>query len=139
MFNEFKNFITKRNVVDLAVGVVIGASTSKVVGSLVSDVVMPPVGLLLGRVDFSNLFITLSGQSFETVELAKKAGAVTINYGLFVNTLIDFAIIAFIIFLIIHYLDKLKKKEQLKTKTCPFCKSKVNLDATRCSQCTSNL
>ena len=112
MLKEFKEFAMRGNVIDMAVGIIIGAAFGKIVTSLVNDVVMPPIGVILGSVDFSNLFINLSGQSFDSLEAAKKAGAATLNYGLFINTVIDFVIVAFAIFFLIKQINRLKKKEE---------------------------
>ena len=142
MFKEFKEFAMRGNVVDMAVGIIIGAAFGKIVSVLVSDIVMPPIGLLLGRLDFSNLYLNLSGQSYPSLAAAKAAGAATVNYGLFVNTLIDFVIVAFVIFLIVRQVNRLKRAEvpvAPTTRDCPYCLSTVPLKATRCAHCTSEL
>ncbi len=147
MLKEFKDFAMRGNVVDLAVGVIIGGAFGKIVSSFVDDILMPPIGLLMGNVDFSNLFINLSGREFASYKIlsqAQEAGAVTINYGLFLNSLIDFLIVAFAIFLLIRQINKLDKKEEAPaaeptTKTCPFCMSEIAIKATRCPACTSEL
>lgn len=139
MLKEFREFISKGNVIDMAVGIVIGVAFGKIIASLVDDIIMPPIGLLLGKVDFSNLFVTLSGGSYPSVAAAKAAGAVTINYGMFVNTVISFLIIAFAIFLVIRAINRMRKPDAATTKDCPFCKSKIALDASRCPMCTSEL
>jgi large conductance mechanosensitive channel len=143
MFKEFREFAMRRNVLDMAVGIIIGIAFGAIVTSLVNDVIMPPLGLLLGRVDFSNLFINLSGGSYETLAAAEEAGAVTINYGVFVNSVINFIIVAFVIFLIVRSMNKLKRREETQaeptTKECPFCLSQVPIKATRCPHCTSQL
>lgn len=143
MFKEFKEFAMKGSMIDLAVGIIIGAAFSGVVNSLVNDIIMPPIGLLLGKVDFSNLFFTLSGGSFTTLESAKAGGAVTINYGLFVNTLINFLIVAFAIFIVVKQVNSLKRKPEPAaepvTKECPYCKSTVHINAVKCPNCTSDL
>lgn len=142
MFKEFKEFAMKGNVLDMAVGIVIGAAFGKIVTSFVSDVLMPPIGVLMGNMDFSNLFLTLSGTEFPTLAAAKEAGAATLNYGLFLNTIIDFLIVAFAIFLLIRQVNKLKRAEPAAaptTKDCPFCASAISLKATRCPNCTSQL
>ncbi len=144
MGKEFKEFIMRGNVMDMAVGIIIGAAFGKIVTSFVNDVLMPPLGLLLGKVDFSNLFITLSGQSLATLEEAKKAGAVTLRYGLFVNTIIDFLIVALAIFLVIRQINRLKRQpepipEVPTTKACPYCFSMIPLKAVRCPHCTTEL
>ncbi|WP_300347956.1 large-conductance mechanosensitive channel protein MscL [Clostridium sp.] len=147
MWKDFKQFAMKGNVVDMAVGVVIGGAFGKIVTSLVNDIIMPLVGLLLGKVDFSNLYINLSGKDYTSLQAAKAAGAATINYGLFLNNLINFLIIAFSIFIAIREMNRLKnfaikkKEEEVKVteKECPYCFSKINVDATRCPHCTSIL
>lgn len=146
MLKEFKEFAMRGNVVDMAVGIIIGAAFGTIVKSLVSDVIMPPIGLLLGNVDFSDLFIVLKGGSvagpFATVAEAQKAGAVTLNYGLFINTIISFVIVAFAVFLLVRAMNKLKKQEpaaEPTTKECPYCLSAVPIKATRCAHCTSEL
>ncbi len=142
MWKEFKEFAMRGNVMDMAVGIIIGAAFGKIITSFVNDVLMPPIGLLLGKVDFNNLFITLSNQSFATLEGAKKAGAATIKYGIFFNTIIDFLIVAFVIFLTIRQINKLKKEPEpaaLTTKECPFCFSVIPIKATRCPSCTSEI
>lgn len=141
MFKEFKEFALKGNVIDLAIGIIIGAAFNKVVQSLVNDIIMPPVGMLLGKMDFSAMFINISGKQFETLAEAKKAGAATLNYGLFINTMVDFAIMAFVVFIMVKQINRLKRQEPSapapETKECPFCLSNVPLAAKRCSQCTS--
>ncbi|MBN1978667.1 MAG: large-conductance mechanosensitive channel protein MscL [Anaerolineae bacterium] len=142
MWKEFKTFIARGNVVDLAVGVIIGAAFGKIVTSFVNDVLMPPIGLLLGSVNFANLFITLSGGAYATLEEAQAAGAVTINYGLFINTIIDFLIVAFVIFLVVKQVNRLKKPTppaEPTTKECPYCLSAIPIKATRCPHCTSEI
>jgi large conductance mechanosensitive channel len=142
MWKEFKEFAMKGNVMDMAVGIIIGAAFGKIITSFVNDVLMPPIGLLLGKVDFSKLFISLSSQSFATLEEAKKAGVVTINYGSFLNTVIDFLIVAFVIFLMIRQINKLKKDPVPavpSTKDCPHCFTTIPIKATRCPNCTSEL
>lgn len=144
MLKEFKEFAMRGNVVDMAVGIIIGAAFGKIVSSLVKDIIMPPIGLLMGNVDFSSLFINLSSTAYETLEAAKEAGAATINYGLFINTVLDFVIVAFAIFMVIKQMNRLKKKEEAPpaaptTKDCPFCLSSVPIKATRCGHCTSEL
>ncbi|UCG05395.1 MAG: large conductance mechanosensitive channel protein MscL [Desulfobacterales bacterium] len=148
MFKEFKEFAMRGNVVDMAVGIIIGAAFGTIVKSLVADIIMPPIGLLLGNVDFSNLFIVLKEGSvagpFAALADAQKAGAVTINYGLFFNTIISFIIVAFAIFILIRALNKLKRQEEAPaeeptTKDCPRCLSTIPIKATRCAFCTSEL
>ncbi|WP_035291799.1 MULTISPECIES: large conductance mechanosensitive channel protein MscL [Clostridiaceae] len=141
MLKEFKKFALKGNVVDLAVGVIIGGAFGKIVSSLVNDIIMPIIGSLVGKVDFSNLYINLSGQEFNSLAEAKKAGAATINYGLFLNNVIDFLIIAFSIFIVIRQFDKFKKKEApvVTTKKCPYCCTEIDIEATKCPNCTSEI
>jgi len=142
MFKEFKEFAMKGSVLDLAVGVVIGAAFGKITSSFVTDVLMPPLSLLLGSVNFSNLFITLSGETFATLEEAKKAGAVTLNYGLFLGTVIDFLFIAFAVFILVKQVNRMRRPApapEVTTKDCPFCTSAIPLKAIRCPQCTSDL
>jgi large conductance mechanosensitive channel len=143
MWKEFKTFAMRGNVVDLAVGIIIGASFGKIVTSFVSDVLMPPLGLLIGNLDFSSLFINLSGAAYPSLAQAKAAGAPTINYGLFINTVLDFAIVAFAVFLLVHWINRLKRQPEAatapETKACPYCLSTIPVKATRCPQCTSQL
>lgn len=140
MLKEFKEFAMRGNVLDMAIGIIIGGAFGKIVSSLVSDIVMPPIGLLLGRVDFSSLFINLSAQPQPSLAAAKSAGAPTINYGVFLQTTLDFVIIAFVIFLLVKQVNRLKKPETpagTTTKTCPFCVSDIPIKATKCRHCTS--
>ena len=142
MFKEFKAFVMRGNVLDMAVGIIIGAAFGKIVGSLVEDIIMPPIGLLLGKVDFSNLFINLSGKDVSTVAAAKAAGAATINYGIFFNTVLNFLIVALAIFLVVRMVAKMQKPAPTAAPTakdCPYCLSSVPLKATRCGHCTSDL
>ena len=148
MIKEFKEFAMRGNVMDMAVGIIIGAAFGSIVGTLVSDVIMPPIGLLLGNVDFSNLFVVLKEGTapgpYATVAAAKAAGAVTLNYGLFLNTVVNFVIVAFAIFFLVRGMNALKKKEAAPpavptTKECPHCLSTVPIKATRCGHCTSEL
>ena len=144
MFREFREFAMRGNVVDLAVGIIIGVAFGKIVTSLVNDIIMPPIGLVVGRVDFSNLFINLSGQSYASLAEAKAAGAPTINYGVFLNNVIDFVIVAFAIFLLVRFINRLNRQPEAApkaptTRECPFCLSSIPLRATRCPQCTSTL
>jgi len=142
MIKEFKEFVMKGNVLDMAVGIIIGAAFGKVVTSFVSDVLMPPIGLLLGKVDFSNLFINMSGKTFESLAEAKKAGAATLNYGLFLNTTIDFLIVGFAVFLMVKQVNRLQRQEPPAvpvTRVCPFCFTDIPVKATRCPHCTSTL
>lgn len=142
MWKEFREFVARGNVLDLAVGVIIGAAFGAIVTSLVNDIIMPPIGLILGRVDFSNLFIDLSGQGYATLAAAQEAGAPTINYGNFIQTIINFLIIAFVIFLIVRWANRIKSQPEPAsptTKPCPYCVSTIPLAATRCPNCTSEL
>ncbi len=139
VLKEFRDFAARGNVIDLAVGVIVGAAFGKIVTSLVNDVLMPPIGLLLGKVDFSNLFVTLSDKQFDTIAAAKAAGAPTLNYGLFINNIIDFLIVAFVIFLLVRQINKLVKKPAPATRDCPYCVSAVSKKATKCPNCISDL
>jgi large conductance mechanosensitive channel len=143
MLKEFKEFTMRGNVLDMAVGIIIGVAFGKIVTSLVNDVIMPPIGLVLGKVDFTNLFINLSGTAYESLAAAKEAGAPAIAYGVFLNTVLDFLIVAFVIFLVVRQVNRLRRKEEAPTepttKECPFCVSAVPIKATRCPSCTSEL
>ncbi len=148
MFKEFKEFAMRGNVVDMAVGIIIGAAFGTIVNSLVQDVIMPPIGLLLGNIDFSNLFLVLKDGKmagpYETVAAAKAAGAVTMNIGIFINTLISFVIVAFCVFLLVKAINKLKRQTEAPpavptTKECIYCLSTIPIKATRCPNCTSEL
>jgi len=142
MFKEFKEFAMKGNVVDMAIGIIIGGAFGKIISSLVEDVMMPPIGKLMGNVDFSNLFFALNGQVYDSLKAAKDAGAPTINYGLFFNTVIDFIIVAFVIFMLVKQMNRLKKEAPAaapSTKECPHCLSQIPLKATRCLACTSEV
>lgn len=149
MWKEFKEFAVKGNVVDMAVGIIIGAAFGTIARSLVNDVIMPPIGLLLGGVDFSNLFIVLkegtSPAPYETVAAASEAGAVIISYGTFINTVVSFLIVAFAVFLLVRYINQLKRVEEEtpkpppSVKKCPYCVSDIAVEATRCPNCTSEL
>jgi large conductance mechanosensitive channel len=148
MFKEFKEFAMKGNVLDMAVGIIIGAAFGTIVNSFVQDVIMPPIGLLLGNVDFSNIFIVLKegkvAGPYASVAIAKSAGAVTINFGVFVNTIITFLIVAFAVFLLIRTINRLRRQEEAPppvptTKECTYCFSSIPVKATRCPQCTSEL
>jgi large conductance mechanosensitive channel len=142
MFKEFKEFAIKGNVMDLAVGVIIGAAFGKIVNSLVNDILMPPLGLLLGKVDFSNLFVSLSGTQYGSLDEAKKAGAATLNYGVFLNTLIEFLLVAFAVYLLVKQVNRLRREPAPPppaTKECLYCASAIPIKATRCPACTSPL
>jgi len=142
MWKEFKTFAINGSVIDLAVGIIIGAAFGKIVSSLVNDIIMPPIGLLLGRVDFSNLFLNLSGQTYTTLAEAKRVGAATLNYGLFLNTLIEFLIVGFAIFLVVRQINQMKRPAPAAastTKECPYCQMTIAIKATRCPYCTSEL
>jgi len=144
MLQEFKEFTMRGNVLDMAVGIIIGAAFGKIITSFVNDILMPPIGLLLGGVDFSNLFVNLSGQPYGSLEEAQAAGAATINYGLFLNTVLDFIIVAFVIFLLIRQVNRLKREPEAlpaepTTKECPYCLSAIPIKATRCPHCTSEI
>ncbi len=144
---EFKKFILRGNIIDMAIGIVIGLAFGAIVNSIVADIIMPPIGLLLGRVDFANLYILLREGStaapYVSLDAAKEAGAITINYGIFIKTIVSFLIIALVLFFIIKATNKIKKKEEEKPKTdvkkCPYCLSEINMQASRCPYCTSGL
>jgi len=145
MFKEFKKFALKGNVIDLAVGVIIGGAFGKIISSLVSDIIMPPIGMLLNGVDFSELFISLDGTKYISLKDAQDAASPTLNYGLFINNIIDFLIVAFIIFLVVRAINRIQKQVGLEEdkkptkKDCPFCLSSIPIKATRCPQCTSQI
>jgi large conductance mechanosensitive channel len=144
MLKEFKEFAMRGNVLDLAVGIVIGAAFGQIVTSFVQDILMPPIGKLLGHADFANLFVSLSGVHYDTVAAAKAAGAATINYGLFLNTIVNFLIVAFAVFLLVRQVNRLTAKPaspppEPTTRDCPYCLSAIPLKATKCAQCTSDL
>lgn len=146
MWDEFKTFIMRGNVMDMAVGIIIGAAFASIVSSLVDDVLMPPIGLLLGGVDFSNLFLTLQegvpGAPYASLAAAQEAGAVTINYGVFINAVVTFLIVALAVFLLIRWVNRLKgpaPEPEVTTKTCPHCLMEIPIGATRCAHCTSEL
>jgi large conductance mechanosensitive channel len=144
MFKEFKEFAMKGSLLDLAIGFIMGGAFGKIVSSLVNDIIMPPIGLLLGKVDFASLYINLSGKPYATLAEAKAAGAATINYGVFLNVLIDFLIVVLVMFLLIKQVNKLRRKPAEApavptTKECPFCFSIIPIKAVRCPSCTSQL
>lgn len=144
MLKEFKEFAMHGNVLDMAVGIIIGAAFGTIVTSFVSDILMPPIGLLLGRVDFTNLFITLKGEPYITLAQAKAAGATTLNYGVFLNTVVNFLIVAFAVFLLIRQVNRMRRQPEPApaaptTKECPYCLSSISIRATRCAYCTTEL
>jgi large conductance mechanosensitive channel len=144
MLKEFREFAMKGNVVDLAVGVVIGAAFGKIVDSLVADIIMPPIGKLLGGVDFSSLFVTLGGGTFPSLKAAKDAGAATLNYGIFINAIINFTIIAFALFLVVKGMNAMRRQEATApppptSKLCPQCHMEIPLKAVKCGHCTSSV
>lgn len=142
-FDEFKAFAMRGNVLDLAIGIIIGAAFNDIVKSLVNDVIMPPLGLILNNVDFTNLFINLSDGDYNSLAAAQEAGAATINYGLFINTVINFVIVAFVVFLLIKQINRLQREEEAApdptTKQCPYCLTEIPIKASRCPNCTSHL
>ena len=142
MFKEFKEFAVKGNVIDLAVGIVMGVAFGAIVSSFVNDIIMPPIGLLLGNIDFANLFINLSGTAYPSLRAAKDAGAATINYGVFINTVLNFIIVALVVFVLVRQINRLKKEPAPaapNTKECKYCLSSIPIKATRCPHCTSQL
>jgi large conductance mechanosensitive channel len=146
MFKEFKAFIMRGNVLDLAVGIIIGAAFTGIVQSLVKDIIMPPIGLLLGKVDFSGLFLSLDGQAYASLAIAQEANAPTLNYGLFINAIINFLIVAFAIFMIIRWFNRMSEPKpapvvasEPTTKNCSYCFTEIHIKATRCPHCTSEL
>jgi len=145
MLKEFKEFAMKGNVVDMAVGIILGGAFGKIISSMVSDILMPPIGLLLGKVDFSSLFVNLSGQTYDSLASAKQAGAPTLNYGVFLNAVLDFLIIAFVVFLLVKQVNRLKKADAAPapapppSKDCPRCLSAIPVKASRCAFCTSDV
>lgn len=138
MIKEFKQFIARGNVIDMAVGIIIGLAFGKIITSFVNDILMPPIGLLLGKMNFSDMFINLSGTPYATLAEAQKAGAATINYGLFINTIVDFILIAFAVFLVVKWVNKLRGPVPTP-KDCPYCLTKIPAAATRCPACTSEV
>jgi large conductance mechanosensitive channel len=141
MLKEFKEFALRGNVADMAIGIVIGVAFGKIITSLVNDVIMPPIGLILGRVDFSDLFFSLDGKPYSSLAAAKAAGAATINYGSFLNTILDFLIVAFIMFLVVRQLNRFQPAEPAAPaiRECPFCVSQIPMKASRCPNCTSEV
>jgi len=142
MFKEFKAFAMRGNVLDMAVGIIIGAAFGRIITSFVNDILMPPLGLIVGNVDFSSLFLNISGTSYPTLAAAKAAGAATINYGVFLNTILDFLIVAFAIFLLVRQVNRWNKPEPAPaptTRECPYCLTQIPLKATRCAACTAEI
>jgi large conductance mechanosensitive channel len=139
MWKEFKEFAFKGNLVDLAVAFILGTAFAALVTSSVENIIMPPIGLLLGGVDFSNLYINLSGQQYDSLAVAEAAGAPTINYGVFINALITFLIVAFVLFLVIRVYNRARPRAEANTKDCPFCTTSIPVGARRCPNCTSQL
>ena len=141
MLKEFKEFALRGSLLDLAIGLVLGTAFGKIVTSLVNDILMPPVGLALGRVNFSNLFVNLTRANYPTLSAAREAGAPTINYGMFLNTVLDFVIVAFALFLVIREVNRLRRRGETPptTRECPYCCSVISLKASRCPNCTSQV
>jgi len=143
MISDFRKFIVRGNVIDLAVGIVIGAAFTSVVKSFVDDILMPPIGRLTGGVDFSNLFVSLDGKAYPSLQAAKAAGAATLNYGLFINNVISFLIVAFAVFILVKAYERIRRKDEAAPeadrKECPFCREQMALAATRCPHCTADL
>ncbi len=141
MFREFKEFMTRGNVLDLAIGIIMGGAFGTIVSSLVKDVIMPPIGLLLGKVNFDALYINLSGDTFASLEEARKAGAPVIAYGAFINAVVSFVIIGFVVFLIVRAVNRLRRgpEEAPTTRACPFCTEEIAIAARRCPHCTSEV
>jgi large conductance mechanosensitive channel len=141
VFKEFKEFAMRGNVIDMAVGIIIGAAFGKIITSLVNDLIMPPIGLLLGRVNFNDLFVSLDGKPYATLAAAKTAGAPTLNYGIFLNNVLDFVIVAFAMFLLIRQFNRLMPPapKPVTTRECPYCATEIPLKASRCAHCTSEV
>ena len=141
MLKEFKAFAMRGNFIDMAVGIVVGAAFGKIVSSFVTDIFMPPLGLLLGKMDFTNYYINLSGREFPSLAAAKAAGAATLNYGMFINNIIDFTIVAFTMFLVVRQINRLTAQPEPTptTRPCPYCVSNIPITAVRCPNCTSEL
>jgi len=144
MLKEFKEFAMRGNVLDMAIGVIIGGAFGKIATSLVNDILMPPIGLLIAEIDFSNLFINLTGTPYASLAEARAAGAATINYGIFLNTVLDLIIVAFVMFLVVRQVNRMKRQQEAlpaapTSKECPYCLSSIPLKATRCPKCTSEL
>lgn len=142
MLKEFKSFALKGNMIDMAVGIIIGGAFNGIVNSLVNDVIMPVLSIFTGKIDFSNLFIALDGNKYETLQAAKDAGVATLNYGAFISGVLNFLIMAFVVFLIVRWINRLRRPAQVSaptTKKCPYCYSDVHINATKCPHCTSDL
>jgi large conductance mechanosensitive channel len=143
MWKEFREFAARGNVLDLAVGVIIGAAFGRIVTSLVNDMIMPPIGMVIGGLDFSNLFVTLNGTAYASLAAAQAAGAPTLNYGRFANTVLEFLIVAFVIFLLVRQINRMKTPAPAapkdESRDCPYCVSRISRKATRCPQCTSEV
>ena len=144
MLKEFKDFAMRGNVMDMAVGIIIGAAFGKIVSSFVKDVLMPPIGMLMGNMDFTNLYVNLSGEIFPSLAAAQEAGAATLNYGIFIQAVLDFIIVAFAIFMVIRQMNRMKKQPEEKpavptTKDCPLCLSEIPIKASRCAHCTADV
>ncbi len=139
MLKEFKEFAIKGNVIDLAIAVIMGIAFGAIISSLVNDMIMPIIGYALGGVNFNDLFISLNGTAYASLAAAKAAGAPTINYGVFINTIINFIIVAFVLFLLVRSINRLKKAPAPTTKDCPYCFTAIPIPATRCPNCTSDL
>ncbi len=141
MLKEFKEFALRGNVVDMAIGIIIGVAFGKIVTSLVTDIIMPPIGLILGRVDFADLYLSLDGKTYPSLAAAKAAGAATVNYGTFLNTVLDFLIVAFVMFLIIRQINRAFPPAPVvvSTRECPYCASQIPIKASRCPNCTSQI
>jgi large conductance mechanosensitive channel len=144
MIKEFKEFAMRGSVIDLAIGIIIGGAFGDIVNSLVNDIIMPPIGLIFGRVDFTNLFINLTRTEYASLTDAQAAGAATINYGVFINTIVEFILVAFAMFLVVRQVNRMKRREKAKepeptTKECPYCLSSIQIKASRCPNCTSEL
>ncbi len=144
MLKEFKKFAMRGNVVDMAIGVIIGGAFGKIITSLINDIIMPPIGMLLGQVNFADLFLDLSGKGYSSLAAAQEAGAATIKYGLFLNTILDFVVVALVVFLLVRQINRMQKQEKTPpaaptTKKCPYCCTEIPIEATRCPHCTSEL
>jgi len=144
MLKEFKEFAMRGNVLDMAIGIIIGAAFGKIITSFVNDILMPPLGLLLGKVDFASLFLNISGKDYPTLAAAKEAGAATINYGIFLNTILDFLLVAIAVFILVKQVNRMKREPapvpvEPTTKDCPYCQSQIPIKAVRCPHCTSQL